>query len=62
MKSNELTADEMDIFFSVSIDMFCISSYDGYFKKVNKAFEEVLGYTPEEMCSSWHFSLIHFKI
>lgn len=46
-------------FFQVSLDMLCISSYDGYFKKVNPAFTDVLGYTPEEFCANPYLSYIH---
>lgn len=50
---------EYERFFSVSIDMLCISSYDGHFKKVNPAFEQVLGYTAEEFCSKSYLDFIH---
>lgn len=50
---------EYERFFSVSLDMLCISSYDGYFKKVNPAFEEVLGFTAEELCTTSYIEFIH---
>lgn len=36
--------DELEKFFSVSADMLCIANSDGTFLKVNRAFEDVLGY------------------
>lgn len=50
---------EYERFFSVSLDMLCISSYDGFFKKVNPAFEEVLGFSAEEMCTKSYLHFIH---
>lgn len=51
--------DQLDRFFSVSLDMLCIASGDGYFKLVNPAFKTVLGYTQKEMCSNSFLDFIH---
>ncbi len=50
---------EYERFFSVSLDMLCISSYDGHFKKVNPAFEAVLGFSAEELCTKSYLDFIH---
>jgi len=38
-------------FFELSADLFCIAGFDGYFKKINAAVSELLGYTQEELFS-----------
>ncbi len=50
---------EQERFFSLSLDMLCISGYDGYFKKVSPAFQTVLGFSPEEMCRKSYLEFIH---
>lgn len=42
---------DYEFFFRHSKDLFCIAGFDGYFKKVNQAVVEVLGYTEEELFS-----------
>ena len=46
-------------FFDVSIDMLCIASTDGFFKKVNHAFVRELGWSEEELLSRPFISLVH---
>lgn len=50
---------EYEKFFTVSLDMLCIAGYDGHFKKVNPAFEAVLGFTSDEMCNKPYLDFIH---
>ena len=46
-------------FLDVNIDMLCVVDTDGKFHKVNKKFEEVLGYKTAELEGTMFLSLVH---
>ncbi|MDE1943480.1 MAG: PAS domain S-box protein [Betaproteobacteria bacterium] len=46
-------------FFSLSLDMLCIASSDGRFKRVNPAFTHTLGWSVEEFTSRPYMDFIH---
>ena len=50
---------DFERFFNLIPDLACIVSTDGYFKKVNPAWETTLGYTQQEVLSTPMLELIH---
>ena len=46
-------------FMDLSVDMFCIADFDGYFRKVNPSWERSLGYTAKELTSRPYVEFIH---
>jgi PAS domain S-box-containing protein len=51
--------NQVNKFFSLSLDLMAIAGTDGYFKQVNPAFERILGYTPKEMTGQPAIRFVH---
>jgi len=55
---NRLT-EERDRFFALSMDMLSIVHLSGRFQRINPAFQEVLGFSEEELLDMSIFELVH---
>lgn len=50
---------ERNSFFQMSLDLFCILDFDGKFKRVNPQWQDIMGYTDDELAGIDFASLIH---
>ena len=42
-------SEDLDRFFKLSLDLFCVATFDGYFVRVNPAWQTVLGFSEDEL-------------
>jgi PAS domain S-box-containing protein len=56
-----MSAGENDLerFFELSYDMLCVLGFDGYYRRVNPAFERTLGFTGEELLAHRFLDFVH---
>jgi PAS domain S-box-containing protein len=51
--------EQRNRFFTLSLDLFCIAGFDGYFKTLNEAWEKTLGFSCEELLAAPYLDFIH---
>ena len=51
--------EEINQYFSTSLDLFCIADTDGYFRRLNPEWEKTLGYTLAELEGKRILDLVH---
>ena len=55
----EQGASDLSRFFDLDLDFFCIATSEGYFRRINRNFSLVLGYTEKELTSRPFVNFIH---
>lgn len=55
----ERAESDMTRFFELSLDLFCIAGFDGFFRRLNSNFSRVLGYAEGELLSRPFLDFVH---
>jgi len=50
---------DAELFFRLSLDMLCVLGFDGYYKKLNPAWEKTLGYAINELKERPYVDFVH---
>ena len=50
---------QLERFFNLSLDLFCIAGVDGYFKRLSRAWETTFGYTTAELTTTPSIDFVH---
>ena len=58
-RERQRAEQQLDQFFGVSLELLCIAGMEGYFKRLNPAWETVLGFSVEELKAEPFLSFIH---
>ncbi|MEY3416655.1 MAG: hypothetical protein RL711_10 [Bacteroidota bacterium] len=58
-RKEQLEKNKFQSLFNLSLDLICIANTDGFFKKVNPAFQEVLGWNEDELLGKPFVDFIH---
>ncbi len=55
----KLAQEELDRYFTMSLDLLVVAGFDGYFKRINPAWASTLGWTDDELLSQPFTAIIH---
>ena len=55
----DVTESANERFFAISLDMLCHADFNGYFRRVNPAWERTLGFTIDELRSRPSIEFVH---
>jgi PAS domain S-box-containing protein/putative nucleotidyltransferase with HDIG domain len=58
-KATQTNDEELSHFFELSVDMLCIASFDGHFKRLNGVWEQVTGFSIEELTTRPFLDFVH---
>jgi PAS domain S-box-containing protein len=51
--------EEMDGYFTNTLDLLCIADKNGHFRRLNREWESALGYSPAELEGKWFLDFVH---
>jgi PAS domain S-box-containing protein len=51
--------EELDGYFTNTLDLLCIADKDGHFRRLNREWESALGYSPAELEGKWFLDFVH---